>query len=355
VQRPKENSSHVLPPPGALLAAVLSGFALLNGHSSVIAAFNQDPVPQDTPGKALAGAALDAAERRRVIDGAIANLKEYYVYPDVAQRMADALRTHEKNGDDDAETDGALFADTLTAQMRAVSHDRHLSLRYSPSRTPKRPSDGPTPEEMERYRQDMKRTNCSFEKVAILPHNIGYLKFNRFPDPAICQPTLQAAMKRLGDVDAIIFDLRDNGGGDPRMVAAVCSYLFDRRTHLNDIYNRRENSTQEFWTSSPIPGNTLANKPAYVLTSAGTFSGAEEFCYDLKNLKRATLVGEPTAGGAHLVRDRWINEHFTIGVPFARAINPISKKDWEGTGVEPDVKVDAAAALETAEKLAKSR
>jgi C-terminal processing protease CtpA/Prc len=124
---------------------------------------------------------------------------------------------------------------------------------------------------------------------------------------------------------------------------------------LNDIYDRHENTTQEFWTSSPISDNTLADKPAYVLTSVNTFSGAEEFSNDLKNLKRATLVGETTAGGAHLVQERRIDEHFSIGVPFGRPINPISKTDWEGTGVEPDVKVNATIALETAQKMAASK
>jgi retinol-binding protein 3 len=104
-----------------------------------------------------------------------------------------------------------------------------------------------------------------------------------------------------------------------------------------------------------VPGTRFADKPAFVLTSAETFSGAEEFCYDLKNLKRATLVGETTGGGAHLVGPHRIDDHFAVGVPFARAVNPISKKDWEGTGVEPDVKVKASDALATAQKLAEDK
>jgi len=99
-------------------------------------------------------------------------------------------------------------------------------------------------------------------------------------------------MQFLDHVNAIIFDVRSNHGGDPHMVTLIASYLFDHPTHLNDIYSREENTPQQYWTSS-IPGNTLADKPAYVLTSASTFSGAEEFSYDLKNLKRATLVSRP--------------------------------------------------------------
>ena len=138
------------------------------------------------------------------------------------------------------------------------------------------------------------------------------------------------------------------------MVTLMCSYLFGHRTHLNDIYDRHENATQEFWTT-PVPGNTLVDKPAYVLTSSNTFSGAEEFSNDLKSLKRATLIGETTAGGAYLVEERRIDEQFSIQVPFGRPINPITKTDWEGTGVKPDVNVHATVALETAEKMATAK
>jgi C-terminal processing protease CtpA/Prc len=162
-------------------------------------------------------------------------------------------------------------------------------------------------------------------------------------------------MTFLSHVDAIIFDLRENGGGDPRMVAMISSYLFDKPTHLNDLYNRKEDFTTQYWTLPYVPGTTLADKPAFVLTSKSTFSGAEEFTYNLKNLKRATIVGETTGGGAHPVAGHRIDDHFMIGVPYARAVNPISRTNWEGTGVEPDVAVKAADALEKAEELAISK
>lgn len=201
----------------------------------------------------------------------------------------------------------------------------------------------------------MERTNCSFGKVEILSHNIGYLKFNAFADPTICGPTVVAAMNFLAHVDAIIFDLRENGGGDPKMVAMISSYLFDKPTHLNDLYNRKEDSTTQYWTLPYVPGARLADKPAFVLTSKSTFSGAEEFTYNLKNLKRAAIVGETTGGGAHPVSGQRIDDHFMIGVPFARAVNPITKTNWEGTGVEPEVKVEASQALDAAVKLAAER
>jgi C-terminal processing protease CtpA/Prc len=221
---------------------------------------------------------------------------------------------------------------------------------YSESKIPDRRPE-PTPEELAAYRNAMKQDNCTFETLKILPHNIGYLKLNSFPDPSVCQSTATAAMASLNHADAVIFDLRDNRGGHPKMVALIAAYLFD---HPEYWYNPREETTRQSWTASPVPGNKLADKPFYVLTSGSTFSGAEQFSYDLKMLKRATLVGETTRGGAHAGVFHRIDEHFGMGIPEVQAINPFSTADWAGVGVEPDVKVKAADALEAAQKLAES-
>lgn len=297
---------------------------------------------------------MDAEAKHRVIEGAIANLKEYYVYPDTAEKMSDALAQHEKRGDDNWAMSGDEFAGLLTNQMREVSHDRHLGVDYSREKVADR-LDGPTPEDLARYRRDMEQRNCMIEKVQILSGNIGYVKFDAFPAKDVCGARMAAAMKSVNRASAVIFDLRDNRGGDPRTVALIATYLFDHSTHLNDIYNRGENHLEESWTGTRIPGNHLTNKPAFVLMSHATFSGGEEFCYDLKNLKRATLVGETTGGGAHLTRPRRIDDHFEMRMPEARAVNPITKTNWEGTGVEPDVKVSAKDALKTAEMLAAAK
>jgi C-terminal processing protease CtpA/Prc len=198
----------------------------------------------------------------------------------------------------------------------------------------------------------LEHDNCSFSKVEILNHNIGYVKFGAFPDPNLCGPTVVAAMNFVAHTDALIFDLRENHGGDPSMVDFMVSYLFREPTHINDLTNRHDNETHQYWTLPWIPGPRFIDQPVYVLTSHETFSGGEEFTFDLKTQKRATIVGETTGGGAHPVRGMPAGDHFTIGVPFGRPINPVTKGDWEGKGVEPDVKVSAADALTTAEKLA---
>jgi peptidase S41-like protein len=294
-------------------------------------------------------AAIDADEKKRLINGAIANLRESYVYPNVAQKMIDAVLTHERNGDYKGEVNGSEFAALLTKHLQDVSHDLHLRVVYSTTEVPPL---GP-PERDPNFQSRIERDNCAFREVKILPDNIGYLRFDAFLPPSLCGGTATAAMQFLAHVDALIFDLRENHGGDPHMTAFMASYLFDRRTHLNDIYDQRDHSTQEFWTTQDVTGPRFGKTPVYVLTSATTFSGAEEFTYNLKNLKRAVIVGETTGGGAHLVMMHRLDAHFIIGVPFARPINPISKTDWEGTGVAPDVKVKRANALETAERLAK--
>jgi retinol-binding protein 3 len=340
---------------------------LVKGRSDGITAFGKLEVKEGDPAQVASFALraippgakpsdlsfkIDAATRARVIDGAIAHLNEFYVFPETAKKMGEAVKAKQKKGNYDSIADGDAFAKTLTDNFQEVSHDKHLHVNFSPAPMPDRPEGPPNADERARYRKDMERMNCGFDKVEILSGNVGYLKFNFFADPDVCGPTAIAAMNFLGNVDAIIFDLRENGGGDPKMIAFLSTYLFSDATHLNDIWERKGDVTHQYWTLPYVPGNRLDGKPAYVLTSKETFSGAEEFSYNLKNLKRATIIGETTGGGAHPVNGHRIDDHFMIGVPFARAINPISKTNWEGTGVAPDVRVPAADALATAQKLA---
>ncbi|MBZ5555525.1 MAG: S41 family peptidase [Acidobacteriia bacterium] len=327
------------------------GVLLLPGGSGMPQAQTAQSRPQGATGAIGEGEKLDAAGRHRVIERVIANLKEHYIYPDVAQKMAEALLAHEPSGENDAVTDGLAFASLLTRRLREVSHDLHLEVIYSQTRLPDH-STGPSGESLARYRKALEETHCTFEKVEILSHNIGYLKLNSFPDPSVCESTAKAAMASLNDAGAIIFDLRDNRGGHPGMVMLISAYLFN---HPEYMYNPRENTTEQSWTRSPVPGNRLADKPVYVLTSARTFSAAEHFTYNLKMLKRATLVGETTGGATDVGIFHRIDDHFGMGIRETGGINPYATPDWAGTGVEPDVKVNAAEALETAEKLAASK
>jgi len=254
-------------------------------------------------------------------------------------------------------TDGNEFADALATDLRTVSHDKHLHVSYDPYTLPAQSGSSVgrsqrSPAEQAQLRSMLENENCTFSKVEILTHNVGYIKFGAFPSPDICGRTVVAAMNFLAHTDALIFDLRENHGGDPNMVEFMVSYLFQQSTHINDLTNRHDNETHQYWTASWVPGPRFVDQPVYVLTSHQTFSGGEEFTFDLQTQKRATIVGETTGGGAHPVKGLPAGDHFSIGVPFGRPINPVTQGDWEGKGVEPDVKVKAADALATAEKLA---
>jgi retinol-binding protein 3 len=306
--------------------------------------------PSSTDTSAMMAAApenVDPEERRRVIDRAVANLKQYYFDREVGKKTADAMLAHERNGDDKAATQGAAFAALLTAQMRDASHDMHLVMDYSQDPLPAGPP-VQTAEGMARFRERMLQQHCMIRKAEILAHDIGYLKLDFFPEINVCGAEVKAAMASLNHAGAIIFDLRDNSGGFPDTVALVASYLFD---HPEYMYGPRGAPTVDSWTRSPVAGNLLADKPVYVLTSGSTWSGAEQFSYDLKMLKRATLVGETTRGGTHAGTFHRIDDHFGMGIPEERFINPYGEADWEGVGVQPDVKVRAADAPETAERL----
>lgn len=291
---------------------------------------------------------IDAAERNRVIQSVANNLVAHYYDHERARQAAAELLSLQQHGYYNAIVDGQALATRLMFALQRSTQDRHLRIEFSRNPIPSGPS-GPSAAAMVQYRSVMKRENCTFEKVEVLPGNIGYLKLNSFPNPGICSATAQSAIVRIRHSDAIIFDLRDNTGGFPEMVATMAAPLFD---HPVRWYNPREGDGST-WLS-PAHGSTLANKPVYILTSSLTLSAAEQFTYNLKMLKRATIVGDTTGGGAHVGVFLRIDDHFGIGIPETRINNPYGKPDWEGTGIEPDLKVPPADALATAEELARN-
>jgi hypothetical protein len=294
---------------------------------------------------------LNAAARARAIDGVLRCLNEGYVFPEVARKMEKAIRERAANKEYDALVDGNALAEQLTRDLRAVSQDKHIRVGYSAEvLQPEPPMSLHVPPPMdEATRRDLARDNYGLTKLDILKGNIGFLQFRLLAPPEVAGETYIAAMNYLANTDALIIDLRTCGGAiSPDAIPMLCSYFFANPTHLNDIYWRPDNSTRQLWTWAHVPGKRYLEKPIYLLTGFGTFSGAEELAYDLKNLKRATLIGETTGGGAHGGGDRRADDHFTVWVPLGRAINPITKTNWEGVGVTPDVAVPAVRALHQA-------
>lgn len=295
---------------------------------------------------------IDAAERRVVVDGVLERLRQAYVFPDTALAMERAVRARQRRGEYERLTSGRAFAESLTAHLQAVSRDRHLRVRHRAEPFPVETNqNGPNPEERARVRAFGQRLNFGFERAERLAGNVGYLEIRSFGfDTANVSEAAASAFTFLGNTDALIIDVRRNGGGSPHMVAQVSSYLFGPDSvHLNSLYWRPDNRTDDFYTRAKVPGTRYGpDKPVYVLTSRNTFSGAEEFAYNLQSRKRAAIVGDTTGGGAHPGGMRRVTEHFGVWVPTGRAINPITKTNWERVGVRPDLAVASDQALRTA-------
>ena len=298
--------------------------------------------------------AADAAMRAEIVDSVSAALNRTYVFPEVAEQMDESVRRQMADGAYDDLNTVREFASALTRDLQSISHDLHLRVGYiPPAMMAQLTADVDDDEADARQRAEAARDNFRFRRVEILTGNVGYLRFDAFLNAAYSGPTAVAAMNFLAHTDALIIDLRYNGGGSPSLIQLITTYFFDEPVHLNSFYIRESDSTQQFWTLTHVQGERMVDTDLYVLTSARTFSGAEEFSYNLKNLERATIVGDTTGGGAHPVNRVVFEELNTgLGVPFGRAVNPITGTNWEGVGVIPDVAVPADQALDMAHIMA---
>jgi len=291
-------------------------------------------------GQSPAPAPVEKSERERVIEALATKLSAAYVIPEAVERITGALRSANSVGEYDGKTPQE-FADAMGRTLRNAGQDKHFAVFHQPAPTVAPEAATPSVEQRERL-------NFGFGKLERLRGNVGYLELLNFSD--LRQQSAETAstwLSTLANFDAIILDLRRNSGGNDPMMAFIATYFFDTtRVHLNDIYWRDTNETSQFWTMAFVQGRRSARQPLYILTSVSTFSGAEGFAYSLQNLKRALVVGETTGGGAHSSRGpQRLTPSFTAIIPAGRAISPITKTNWEGTGVTPDIKTSADASL----------
>jgi hypothetical protein len=288
---------------------------------------------------------FDEAVKQEVIGKIGAALADRYIFPDRADQAKTKIDAQLAAGAYDGISEPAAFAARLTDDLQSVTHDKHMRVSYQGGPPPAPPQGAAAPPPPE-------KTNGGFARVDRLKGNIGYIKVNAFPPPSIFNAAADDAMKQLAGTDALIFDMRDNGGGSPETVAYLVSFLLDpaKRVHINSIVNRKQGTseftTEEFW-SKPIAPPYL-NKPVYVLASKRTFSGGEEFVYDVQALKRVSIYGETTGGGANPGGGVNVGPRFGIFIPGGRAENPITKTNWEGVGVVPDHPVEAKLAFQAA-------
>ena len=289
---------------------------------------------------------LSAAERSEVLQSLYAKLSANYVFPDTAAHIVKALPA--KANAYDKSANALEFSGMLSRDLRELGQDKHFRVFFDPEFHERPPEGIPTAQDMEHQRSEIASMAYGVEKVQRLPGNVAYVELRGFGPTELVASAYASTMNLVAGSDALILDLRRNGGGSPTSVALLMSYFFaqgDER-HLNDIYTRKTNETQQFWTSTAV--GERYSKPVYVLTSPRTFSGGEECAYDFQTQKRATLIGETTGGGAN-AGDRFSLGHgLVVNIPTARAINPVTHTNWEHVGVKPDVEVPAVDAQKTA-------
>ncbi len=258
------------------------------------------------------------------------SLAHYYIDEEDAVEIGNFLKNRSYESAYDSINQPMEFAQFVTNDLRQYNGDKHLSLRYMP------PSDDffvPFPVAPKR------NSNYGISKVEILPENIGYLKINEFSfNDQEGTKAISSAVGMMQNTDALIIDVRDNPGGSARMISFLISHFFEGDpVHLTHIKQRYTNSSFDIYTERNIPGKKLPDLPIYVLVNENTGSAAEAFSYWLKNLERAKIIGTNTAGAGNMVSSRRIDNMFTLYVSTGEEVNPITKSNFEGVGVEPNV------------------
>jgi hypothetical protein len=293
--------------------------------------------PQQSP------TTLDDTGRREAVAAAAGILRNRYIFPDIGEQAAQAIESALAGGSYDDLDQRAAFAARLTEDLQAVAHDKHL--RVSAPGAPSAPAGGAPPPVRPRAEGGVTRAD-------IIGNDVGYLEIIGFPPPFQFNGPADRALAALRDTRALIIDIRRNGGGSPDSVSRLVSYFLDggEPVHINTFINRTPDTTtfttREFW-SETTPFSYLA-KPVYVLTSGFTFSGGEEFAYDMQVMDLAVIVGDTTGGGANPGGTMPLATGLGMFVPGGRAENPITGTNWEGVGVIPDISVPSADALRAA-------
>jgi hypothetical protein len=296
---------------------------------------------------------MNPKEIKLLIDSLSNALNRWYIYPDKATLMVNNIKKNYKNGTYNKIKNKLELAMQLHKDVQQAQQDGHLRIDYDPPFA--KELENPLSKAEQKQEREAQLTmahegNFAFIKTEILSGNIGYVRWDGFMEfVEEAKPTVDAAFKFVSNCKALIIDMRYNGGGSPDMVLYTQSYFFEQKTRMNDIINGN-NDTLKGWTEPTIT-NFKLNMPVYILTDKRTFSGAEDFTYGLQQAKRAVVVGDTTGGGAHPTGPCSIGQGFVLTIPTQRSFNIVTKTDWEGTGVRPNVAVPAEQALTKAQAL----
>ena len=283
----------------------------------------------------MSDSTLDPPTQTRLIQQIADHLEQLYVFPQKGAELAQQLRSTLEHGEYAALTDVSVLCNTLTEHLQAWSKDKHVRLvAYAQPQPPQNDDQA----WQEAYWAAERLNNYGVYAVQRLKGNIGYIDLRSIDDADHTADTLNAAMTLVAHTHALIIDLRYNNGGSPSGVALLASYLLGpHAVHVDSIYDRPDDHTTEFWTRIKLPGPRYLANPVFILTSAKTFSGAEEFAYTLQAYQRATIVGEITAGAANPMQVQQLHPQIDLCVPTGRPIHPVTQTNWEGVGVRPDV------------------
>ena len=290
------------------------------------------------------GTLADRAYKEGVLQKIADLVATKYVLADKAAGFADEFRAKCAAGAYGPYTAAKDFAEKITADLVAITRDKHLNFRVIIPSDIGEKAAGSLHHPV-RYFRLREKENAGFYRLDWIEPRIGYIDLRRFYSFDQAKEMALAAMTFLANAQAIIIDIRENGGGSGDYLS---SYFLPYPTQLSGSFSRQTGALTEFWTRQDIGMQPRLDVPLFILTGPNTFSASESFAYDMQSQKRATLVGEPTKGGAHSVDVFAIDDQFEFYISTERAISPVTGGNWEGTGVIPDIRVPAAAALDAA-------
>lgn len=307
-------------------------------------------------GVAAQNVSLTPSELDAAVASIAVHIRQIYLFEDRAEAMAAYVEARAAAGAYRGMT-AAAFQAAITADMLESSHDRHMSLRWDPdafraatsNRAASAGPSGSTPEQIALAERRAADANGGVTEVRWLPERVGYLRISAWHNLRFSRAPLVAALRTLSDAEAIIFDVRANGGGDAGMVAFLQGYFMEPGKPLLHFTNRSQGTSFARRVAPRVEGDRLSEGiPVWVLADGGSGSASEDFAYTIKHDGRGRVVGERTAGAGHMNTYRPVAPGFMLSISWAGPISPVTGSNWEGEGVVPDTEVSAPLALDAA-------
>lgn len=289
---------------------------------------------------------------RETVNAIAGKIRDTYFSVEKGDAIARALESEAAKGKYDTLTDPRDLAAALSNRLRP--EDAHFAVLWSADAPPSGPRPGPGAGPGPRPGVDPERVaNYGFVRTEITPGNVGVIEMRFFADIDFDNPddparrAADAALAMVQNADAVIFDLRNNGGGSPGMVGYLASAFTKPDAKIYNVFHSRQGTEDE--SPAKFYAHPRLDTPLFILTSGRTGSAAEALPYTLQAAKRATIVGEASGGAANPGGTVRVPGGYNVFISSGSPVNPITGKNWEGTGVIPDVATPSADALRTAQ------